>query len=164
MARASVRVGDRLPSFALPDHEGRVVRSESLLGQGPVVVYFYPKDDTPGCTREACSFRDAYEDFVAAGATVVGISRDSVERHASFVARHQLPFILLSDADGKVRQRFGVPKSLGILDGRVSYVVDADGIVRHTFDSQLRFHEHVEQALDVVRGLSAAGEDVHPSR
>jgi peroxiredoxin Q/BCP len=117
------------------------------------VLYFYPKDDTPGCTAEACAFRDQYEVFRDAGAEVIGISSDSAKSHQAFAARHSLPFVLLSDPAGKVRGQFGVGKTLGLFPGRVTFVMDRDGIVRHAFDSQLMATRHVSEALDVVKQL-----------
>src|ERR1700760_5008647 len=111
MARSGIQVGDKAPDFTLPRQDGTTVSLRDLLGQGggrAVVLYFYPKDDTPGCTAEACSFRDAYEDFKDAGAEVVGISSDSSDSHQAFASKHRLPFTLLSDADGAVRKLYGV--------------------------------------------------------
>lgn len=120
-----------------------------------MVLYFYPADETYGCTKEACRFRDGYEDFVDAGAMVVGVSPDSLESHQSFAEHHRLPFSLLSDTDGQLRKKYGVGKTLGMVAGRVSFVIDRKGIVRHVFDSQLRVRQHVDEALGVVRRLAA---------
>src|SRR3954466_3913150 len=104
----AIRIGDKAPDFTLPNQDGAQVHLAELLGKGPVVVYFYPKDETPGCTAEACAFRDAYEDFKTAGAQVVGISSDSEADHASFATHHRLPFILAADRGAEVRKRYGV--------------------------------------------------------
>ena len=120
----------------------------------PVILFFYPKDNTAICTKEACAFRDAYEDFVAAGATVVGVSGDSAESHAQFADKHRLPFLLATDADGAVRRAFGVPKTLGLLPGRVTYVIDRQGVIRHMFSAQFAAERHVREALDAVRALA----------
>ena len=149
----SVRVGDPAPDFTLLDQSGTPVRLADLLGQRAVVLYFYPKDNTHGCTAEACAFRDDYARFEEAGAQVVGVSSDSVASHRAFAARHRLPFLLLSDKDGAVRKRFGVPATLGILPGRVTYVIDRAGVVRHVFSSQFQATKHVEEALQVIRAL-----------
>jgi peroxiredoxin Q/BCP len=146
-----VKAGDRAPEFSLPDAAGRTVSLADFRGKKPVVLYFYPKDDTPGCTKEACSFRDQYEDFTAAGAEVVGVSGDSSESHQKFAAKFRLPFTLLSDRDGAVRKRYGVPATLGLLPGRVTFVIDAGGVVRHVFNSQLQATRHVAEALAVLR-------------
>lgn len=150
-----VRVGDKAPDFTLPSASGKPVTLSDLYRERNVVLYFYPKDDTVGCTAESCAFRDAYEDFVAAGATVVGISSDSTASHARFAARHSLPFILLSDEGGRVRDLYGVRSTLGILPGRVTFVIDRRGVVRYAFSSQLRFTQHVTKALEVVRAIGA---------
>ena len=148
-----VRVGDVAPDFTLPDHAGRSVRLRDLIGERTVVLYFYPKDETPGCTLEARAFRDSYERFTAEGAEVVGVSSDSVRSHRRFAARHDLPFLLLSDKDGVVRERYGVEKTLGLLPGRVSYVIDRSGVVRHVYSSQLFATRHSRAALDVLQRL-----------
>ena len=151
---AGVKVGERAPDFTLPDAEGKSVRLADFAGR-PVVLYFYPKDDTPGCTKEACTFRDQYEDFQDAGATVLGVSSDSSESHRKFAAKHRLPFPLLADRGGEVRKRYGVPSTLGLLPGRVTFVIDAGGVVRHAFNSQLDATRHVEEALGVLRKAGA---------
>ena len=148
-----LRPGDPAPGFTLADHDGNLVSLASMLDKGPVVVFFYPKDETPGCTREACSFRDSYDEFQAAGATVLGISSDSAGAHRKFRDRHGFPFLLLADEGGRVREEWGVPKTLGILDGRSTYVVDRGGVVRHAFHSQLQVKKHVSEALEVVKRL-----------
>jgi peroxiredoxin Q/BCP len=145
--------GARAPDFALDDQRGRRVALADFRGRKNVVVYFYPKDDTPGCTRESCAFRDHYEDFVEAGAEVIGISGDSQRSHEAFAAKHRLPFTLLSDPGGEVRRAFGVPSTLGLLPGRVSYVIDKQGVIRHAFNSQLNPTKHVEEALRVLAEL-----------
>lgn len=146
--------GDLAPDFTLPDQDDRPVTLSDLRG-GWVVVYFYPADDTPGCTAESCSFRDSHEDFVDAGATVIGISGDSVESHRKFADKHRLPFTLLADTDGEVRRRFGVSKTLGLLPGRVTYVIDPDGVVSKAFSSQFRPTKHIGEALDAIRSAGA---------
>jgi peroxiredoxin Q/BCP len=151
-----VKVGERAPDFALADANGKEVRLSDFAGR-PVVLYFYPKDDTPGCTREACTFRDQYADFEAAGAAVLGVSSDSSESHRRFTARHRLPFTLLADPGGKVRKRYGVPATLGLLPGRVTFVIDGAGVVRHVFSSQLDAARHVEEALGVLRKAGQRG-------
>jgi peroxiredoxin Q/BCP len=146
--------GDRLPNFTATDHEGnqRSFSAEAL--SGPTVFYFYPKDDTPGCTKEACSFRDAYADFTEAGVEVYGISADDVDAHRRFRERYRLPFVLLSDPDNSIRRQFGVPRDLfGMLPGRVTYVFDQRGILKKVFNSQINATRHVTEALDAVRKL-----------
>jgi peroxiredoxin Q/BCP len=147
---SSVKAGDRAPDFALPDADGKEVRLADLRGK-PIVLYFYPKDDTPGCTKEACSFRDQYEDFKDAGAVVIGVSSDSGESHRKFTEKYKLPFTLLSDRGGAVRKLYGVPATLGLLPGRVTFVIGGDGVVRKVFNSQLAATRHVEEALAALR-------------
>lgn len=149
----TVRVGDQAPDFTLPSGAGQAVRLADLLKQRAVVLYFYPKDETAGCTAEACAFRDRYEVFKEAGAEVVGVSDDSVESHRSFAAHHRLPFLLLADAGGTVRKRFGVTSLLGLLKGRATFVIDRQGIVRHVFDSQTQATRHVAEAVQTIRTL-----------
>lgn len=145
----TVTEGQPVPEFSLLDQDGASVTSTQFRG-GWTVVYFYPKDDTPGCTAESCSFRDNFEAFTDAGATVVGISSDSVESHKAFAQKHRLPFTLLADVDGEVRKQFGVGKTLGLLPGRVTYVIDPDGIVRKVFSSQFKPKKHIDEALAVI--------------
>jgi peroxiredoxin Q/BCP len=148
-----IQVGGKAPDFMLPAQNGAQVRLSDRLGQRVVVLYFYPKDETSGCTREACAFRDSYEVFADAGAEVIGISSDSVDRHAAFAEHHKLPFTLLSDEKGKVRKSYGVPSLLGVVPGRVTYVIDQRGTVRHVFNSMTNIGRHVTDALDVVKKL-----------
>ena len=150
----TLAVGDRAPGFTLPSAAGPV-SLDSLLGDRAVVLFFYPKDDSPGCTAEACSFRDQYDAFVEAGADVVGVSPDSPESHAHFSAKHALRVKLLSDAGGKVAALYGVSKTLGLFPGRATFVVDRQGVVRHVFVSQLQFRRHTSEALDAIRKLSS---------
>jgi peroxiredoxin Q/BCP len=155
-SRRTVGVGHVAPDFTLPDQEGKSVRLKELLKEGPVVLYFYPRDHTPGCTLEACAFRDAHDQFKVAGATVVGVSDDSVKVHQSFVSQHSLPFTLLSDETGQVRELYGVPRPLGIIPGRVTYVIEQNGTVRHAFTSHLRMQRHVTEALKTINELAGS--------
>jgi len=138
-----------MPASSLVGEAGPVELRERI-GK-PLVVYFYPKDETYGCTKEACAFRDSYEDFVGAGAEVIGISRDDAASHASFKQHHRLPFTLLSDPGGKVGKAWGIDG--GLLPGRVTFVFDKAGVCRHRFSSAIRFGKHVDEALAVVRKL-----------
>jgi thioredoxin-dependent peroxiredoxin len=152
--RPSLSPGSRAPDFALPNQDGVLVRLSDLLAQGPLVLYFYPKDETLGCTLEACRFRDQHAQFAGVSATVVGISDDSSEQHRAFREHHGLPFVLLSDRGGEVRKRYGVKKTLGLVPGRATFVIDSAGFVRHVFVSQLRALQHVDEALRAVRALA----------
>ena len=155
---AKVRVGDIAPDFTLPDQRGEPVRLRDLLGRKTVVLYFYPKDATPGCTLEARAFRDSYQAFTAQDAEVIGVSSDSVRSHRRFAARHGLPFVLLSDTGGAVRERYGVERTLGLLPGRVTYVIDKAGVVRQVYSSQLRPTRHSRQALELLSSMSGGAE------
>jgi peroxiredoxin Q/BCP len=152
-ARKPVAVGDRAPDFALPNATGETVRLSDFLGQKSVVLYFYPKDESRGCTAEACAFRDSYQDFKDAGAEVIGVSTDSVQSHQGFATHHRLPFVLLSDQHAAVRKRYGVPSVMGLLPGRVTYVIDKDGIVRHVFNSATNMHAHITESLQTLRAM-----------
>jgi peroxiredoxin Q/BCP len=147
-------VGDPAPDFALLSQFERMVRLWDLVVKRNVVLFFYPKDESLICTEEACAFRDSYDAFVARGAEVVGISSDSTRSHGRFASRHRLPFTLLSDLDGEVRRRYGVPDTLGPLAGRATYVVDRQRIVRHVYTSQFNAAGHVDGALNALRKLS----------
>ncbi len=150
---AKITTGDIAPNVNFSSHTGERVALGSYRGHKAVVVYFYPKDYTPVCTREACAFRDAYEDFVDAGAAVIGVSADSSQSHQSFARFHRLPFLLASDVDGTIRNAFGVPKTLGVLPGRVTYIIDKQGVVRHVFNAQFLGERHAKEAIKVVRKL-----------
>ena len=149
-----IAVGDRAPDFDLPAAGGARLRLIELLATGPLVLFFYPKDDTPGCTTEVCSFRDTYTAFSELGAQVVGVSSDSAASHDAFAAKHRLPFPLASDPGGMARKAYGVPKALGLLPGRVTYVIDRGGIIRCVFNSMFAPQKHVAAALDVLKAFA----------
>ena len=144
---SAIAIGTPAPDFELPDQHGKPVRLSDYRGKSPVVVYFYPKDDTTGCTIEACRFRDDFEKFNITGAVVIGISDDSTESHSRFASKYQLPFTLLSDKGGRVRKLYGVKKTFGVIPGRVTFVIDKAGTIRHVFASQSKPARHVEEAL-----------------
>ena len=150
----AIAIGTPAPDFELPDQHGNLVRLSQYRGRNAVVVYFYPKDDTTGCTVEACRFRDDFEKFRITGAEVIGISDDSTESHSRFASKYLLPFTLLSDKGGRVRKLYGVKKTFGVLPGRVTFVIDREGIVRHVFSSQSSPARHVEEALVALTLLS----------
>ncbi len=147
---AKVTVGQPAPDWQLPDTSGQLVSLQQFRGQW-VVLYFYPKDDTPGCTAEACAFRDSYEEFQNAGAVVIGVSGDDTPSHERFKSKYNLPFILVSDANNQLRRAYGVPATFGLIPGRVTYVIDPEGIVRLVFDSQFDFRAHVDKALATIK-------------
>ena len=149
-----LKVGDQVPAFQLQNQDGEIISIQDYIGKQNLVIYFYPKDDTPGCTKQACSFRDQYEEFNDLNAEVFGISSQSVSSHKEFAEKHRLNFNLLCDKDNQVRKLFGVPTSfLGLLPGRVTYVVDRSGKIVHIFNSQFRAEEHINQAKNILKNL-----------
>lgn len=151
--RASLSLNEKAPDFSLENQDGKIVKLSDFKGKKNVVVYFYPKDNTPICTKESCSFRDAYEVFQKLGAEVIGVSGDSVQSHKEFIADHKLPFTLLSDEKGELRKAWGVPKTAMMMPGRVTFVIDKDGVCRHVFNSQLDSKKHVDEAKAVLEKL-----------
>jgi peroxiredoxin Q/BCP len=153
-----VKVGSVAPDFTLPSQAGEMVSLKDFSGRKPVVLYFYPRDETPGCTKEVCAFRDTSVEFGKLDVQVIGISSDSVESHRRFAAKYDLSFPLLSDEGGKIRRLYGVPKTFGLFPGRVTYVIDKECVVRHVFASQLSVERHVQEALAALRSdVSKAG-------
>lgn len=148
-----VKVGDKAPDFTLPSQMGDDVTLSEFFGKKNVVLYFYPKDETKGCTKEACTFRDNYEELTKLDAEVIGVSGQSVESHKSFASHYGLPFILLSDKNNNIRELYGVPSSMGIIPGRVTYIIDKKGIVRHIFNSQTQAPKHVEEARKTLLAI-----------
>jgi peroxiredoxin Q/BCP len=148
-----IGVGNEAPDFTLISASGQNVSLKDYIGKKNIVLYFYPKDNTPGCTREARAFRDNYEIFKEMGAEVIGISSDSLEKHQEFVKKHNLPFVLLSDEEKKARTQFGVPSTLGLIAGRVTYIIDKKGVVRHIFSSQFQPTKHIDEAIDFLKKL-----------
>jgi peroxiredoxin Q/BCP len=150
-----LKVGDKIPNFVAKDTEGNDFDIKDLVGKKPLVIYFYPKDSSPGCTAQACSFRDQYEDFKDFGAEVIGISGDSVDSHKKFAKQYKLPFILLSDNYKKIRKLFGVSSSMfGMLPGRVTYVADKNGEIKMIFDSSMMATKHITKALQAIKNLA----------
>jgi peroxiredoxin Q/BCP len=155
MIMSKLNTGDVAPDFELLDQDGKNVKLSDRLIKGPVVLYFYPKDDSPGCTAEACGFRDSFQSFTDAGVDVIGVSDDSPESHQRFAARHHLPFTLVSDLGGALRRRYGV-EEFGPLRGRVTFVIDAKGVIRQRFSSMTNMLAHVDSALKVLKDLQAS--------
>jgi peroxiredoxin Q/BCP len=147
-----IKTGSRIPEFKLKDQNGNLFDIKSVLGKKNLVIYFYPKDDTPGCTAQACSFRDQFEVFEETDAVIIGISGQSVESHKEFAIKHRLSFTLLSDEGNKIRKQFGVPTNLlGLLPGRVTYIADKTGKVIYVFNSQMQATKHVDEALRILK-------------
>ncbi len=151
---AAIQVGDKAPAFRGTLQDGSEFDSTALLGKKSLVLFFYPKDGTPVCTQQACAFRDAYADFMAHDVEVVGVSGDSPARHRWFAEKHALPFPIISDPDNALRKLFGVPRALGIFPGRVTYVIDREGIVRMAYNATLAAEPHVQKALEAVRAAA----------
>lgn len=149
--------GSRAPAFSLQTSDGQLVRSSDYIGSKTVVIYFYPKDDTLGCTIESCAFRDSYEAFVDAGAEVIGISADPVSSHDAFRGKYRLPFVLASDPDRRTARAYGVTDGLFGVAGRATFVIDRQGIVRDAFASRFRVKKHATRALSLVRSLAVEG-------
>ena len=150
MAEHRIQKGDQLPHFILNDENHQPINIASIKGKF-LVLYFYPKDDTPGCTKQACSFRDSFQDLVDAGAVVYGVSSDKPTSHAQFKEKYRLPFSLLSDTAGELRKLLGVPNDLfGLLPGRVTYIFNPEGRLVEVFKSQLSPQKHVTEALKVI--------------
>jgi peroxiredoxin Q/BCP len=149
-----IKIGSIIPTFTLPDQNGNLFDINSVLGKKNLVIYFYPKDDSPGCTAQACSFRDQFDVFTEADALIIGISGQSVESHKAFALKYRLSFTLLSDEDNKVRKLFGVKANImGLVPGRVTYVADKTGKVIYIFNSQADATKHVDEALRILKGL-----------
>lgn len=142
--------GEPAPDFILRSASGEEIALSRFKGKSCVVLFFYPKNNTLICTKEACNFRDSYEAFCELGAEVIGISSDPGESHADFASRLGLPFLLLSDPGGVVRKRYRIGKTLGLLPGRVTFIIDKSGIIRHVFSSQFNAMKHVEEALNIL--------------
>ena len=150
----ALKIGDKAPSFVAVDANGTSFDSKDIIGKKPLVIYFYPKDNTPGCTMQACGFRDSYEDFIDLGAEVIGVSSDTVNSHKKFTNQYKLPFILLSDSDKKLRKLLGVPDKLfGLLPGRVTYIINKKGIITMIFDSVMAT-KHISIALRSLKNES----------
>ncbi len=153
MTKIEIKEGAMAPGFTLPSQDGSMVSLSQFLGKKTIVLFFYPKDESYGCTKEACSFRDNYEVFQEAGAELIGISADDQASHKSFASHHKLPFILLSDPERKVAGLYNVGKTMGLIPGRATYVIDKKGVIRKIFSSQFNFQKHIEEAIKIVKEI-----------
>jgi thioredoxin-dependent peroxiredoxin len=149
-----VKVGDKAPDFTLLSQTGESVTLSDLIGKKNIVLYFYPKDESKGCTRQACAFRDKYEVFTDLGAEVIGISSDDIKSHEAFVEKYNLPFTLLSDEKKEVRKLYGVKSTFGVIPGRITYIIDKKGIVRHVFSSQFKPKKHIKEAIEALKKIN----------
>lgn len=157
MMKQPIQIGDLCPIFNLPNSENKQITISDYLGKKILVIFFYPKDNTPGCTKEVCAFRDAYEDFLELGCEVFGISSDQISAHMEFEKKYQLPYPLLSDSQKIVRRQFGVPANLfGLIPGRVTYIIGLDKRVAGIYNSQMNPIDHIEKSLESVRQLQLA--------
>jgi peroxiredoxin Q/BCP len=147
-------VGTLAPNFELPDQNGHTIELAQFKGKQSVVLFFYPRDHTPGCTAQSCSFRDNYLGFKNLGAQVIGISADSVESHEGFASEYKLPYPILSDAAGSVAKQYGLKKTFGLIAPRVSFVIDKQGAIRYAYSSQLRASSHVDETLQAVQRMA----------
>tara|TARA_B100000965_G_scaffold324828_1_gene286909 strand:- start:885 stop:1340 length:456 start_codon:yes stop_codon:yes gene_type:complete len=146
-----LKIGDRIPPFALKDQNGNIRRSDKF--KKPLVLFFYPKDDTPGCTIEACGFRDKYDLFKILGAEVWGISNGNSQSHLEFANKNNLQYPLLCDVNNILRRKFGVPKKLGFIEGRVTYIIDENGFIIHIFEDLLNGPAHIKEAIRALKKL-----------
>jgi peroxiredoxin Q/BCP len=147
---SKIKVGKKAPDFSLQNQDGEYISLSDFYKKKNIVLFFYPKDFSPGCTIQACHFRDNYEDFTDFGAEVIGVSSDSVETHRKFLDEYLFPFQLLSDKDGKVRKKYGSTKGFGYLPGRYTFIIDMEGIVRHIFTSETDMKKHIDEALRIL--------------
>ncbi|EGC32969.1 hypothetical protein DICPUDRAFT_81218 [Dictyostelium purpureum] len=148
-----LKVGDKAPEFTCPDKDGNQVSLSQFTG--PVVLYFYPKDETSVCTKQACEFRDKYQAFISAGANVIGVSQDDAASHAKFTSKYSLPFTLLTDKDGKLAKEYGVGKTALFLPGRTTFIIDKDHNIAHVHSSLLNASSHIEESLKVIEKLKS---------
>tara|TARA_B100001996_G_C18259369_1_gene438460 strand:- start:27 stop:479 length:453 start_codon:yes stop_codon:yes gene_type:complete len=148
----TLKKGDKCPHIELSDQFGKTRSSKEIKGK-KLVLFFYPKDNTPGCTAEACAFRDNYDYFKKCGAEVWGVSSDDINSHISFASKYKLSFSLLSDKDNKLRKLFGVPSPLGLLPGRVTYIIDSNGIIIDIYKDLLNGPIHVQNAMNILKNI-----------
>ena len=148
-----VKVGDIAPDFTLQNQDGEPTKLSDFKEKSNVVLFFYPKDFSPGCTTQACHFRDNYEDFTDLGAVVIGISGDSAESHKKFLNEYLFPFTLLSDKGDVVRKLYGATKGFGLLPGRYTFIIDKAGVIRHIFTSETNMKKHIDESLRILRQI-----------
>ncbi len=148
--RTPLKAGDKVPAFVLKDQNGKDFNIEDYIGKQKLVIYFYPKDESSVCTKEACAFRDSYTDYTAAGALVIGINSGTVASHKAFASNHHLPFIILSDPDNKVLEQFGI-KNVAFITGRETFIVDLSGTIVYRYRAMMQGNEHAQKALDFLK-------------
>lgn len=150
---ADVSEGAKAPAFEARDQHGALVRLADFQGKSSVVLYFYPKDDTPGCTAQACSLRDGFSAIQAAGAVILGVSADTSQSHKAFAEKFHLPFSILADPDKRIIEAYGVKMPLLGFAKRVTFLIDRQGIVRKVI-RDIRTKDHDQQVLDLLKGMS----------
>lgn len=148
-----VKTGDAAPDFSVAASDGSTVRLKDIIGKGPIVLYFYPKDNTPGCTKEACGIRDSFAEFKGLKATVFGVSFDSVESHKKFIAKYKLPFVLLADTDKKIATAYGVAGPHSLVPSRVTFIIGKDGKIARVFPKV----SPAEHATELRQALAELG-------
>ncbi len=148
-----LKIGDKIPTFSLKDQHGNV--RSSHRSKKPLVLFFYPKDDTPGCTIEACGFRDKYDLFKILGAEVWGISNGDTQSHLRFANKNKLQYPLLCDQHNIVRKKFGVPKTLGLIEGRVTYIINSQESIIHIFEDLLNGPAHIKEAIRALKNIQS---------
>ena len=147
-----LKVGDRAPDFELEDQDGKKIKLLEWKGTSSLILYFYPKDDTPGCTAQSCSFRDHYENLKNLDVKIAGVSSDSTESHKRFATKYKLPFTLLSDVKGEARKLYGIKKTFGLIPARVSFIIDPKGMITYAYSSQINIQKHVDDAIALLEG------------
>lgn len=154
LTKNSMKIGEIAPSLSLQNQFNETVNLSDYIGKSRLVIFFYPKDNTAGCTKEACAFRDYQKDFKELNCQIIGISSDNAEKHLEFAEKNNLDYPLLADIKQEARKLFGVPKSLfGLIPGRVTYVIDEKGVIIDIFNSQLQFTDHISNAIEAIKKL-----------
>ncbi|MCL4346102.1 MAG: peroxiredoxin [Candidatus Thermoplasmatota archaeon] len=144
----TLRVNERAPSFKGEGDDGKQISMDDYLGKMNIVLYFYPKDNSPGCTREACKFRDEFDEFGKLNAVIIGVNRGSVESHRKFREKRSLPFSIISDREGSIHKAYDV--KAGLISERVTYVIDREGIIREVYNSQMNYMKHPDIAKEAL--------------
>jgi peroxiredoxin Q/BCP len=150
-----MRVGDVAPDFELPDDSGGILKLSDRLAKGPVVLFFYPKAMTPGCTKESCHFRDMKGEFDAVGAQRIGISADTVDKQHQFSEKHDFDFPLVSDSNRSIARAFGVKRPGPLFNKRMTFVIDTDRKVLDVIGSETNMDKHADQALEVLKARAS---------
>lgn len=151
----NVKVGQNAPDFSLLDQDGELTTLSSYREKSYVILFFYPRDFSFGCTTQACHFRDSYEVFTDLGAEVIGVSSDSVESHKKFLDEYLFPFRLLSDEGGEIRKLYGATKGFGLLPGRYTFIIDNNGVIQYIFSSETNMKKHIDESIRILRVIQS---------